>query len=214
MKLYYNPLSTYAQKAMIAFNEKGVGYEPNLVDLMSPEGRAAYEKINPLGKVPFLKPSEDWQVPESTSIIEYLEDKFPNTRRLIPADREAARQVRFMDRMSDLYYNDQVGELLFQHLGFRAKDEDKAARARKHIAMTYGYWDKRLASQAWMCGDAFTMADCAAIPPLFYAQVAAPFDAFPNVVAYWKRAQERPSYVKVKAEFEPIWKGMMAQRAA
>ena len=214
MKLYYNPLSTYAQKAMIAFNEKGVGYEPNLVDLMSPEGRAAYEKINPLGKVPFLKPSEDWQVPESTSIIEYLEDKFPNTRRLIPADREAARQVRFMDRMSDLYYNDQVGELLFQHLGFRAKDEDKAARARKHIAMTYGYWDKRLASQAWMCGDAFTMADCAAIPPLFYAQVAAPFDAFPNVVAYWKRAQERPSYAKVRAEFEPIWKGMLAQRAA
>ncbi len=214
MKLYYNPLSTYSQKAMIAFNEKGVAYESNLVDLMSPEGRAAFEKISPLGKVPFLKPSEDWQVPESTSIIEYLEDKFTSGTRLIPADREAARQVRFMDRMSDLYYNEPVVELLMQHIGFRPKDEDKAARARKHIAMTYSHWDKRLASQAWMCGADFTMADCAAIPPMFYAQVAAPFEAFPNVVAYWKRAQDWPSYAKVKAEFEPIWNGMLAQRAA
>ncbi len=181
---------------------------------MSPEGRAAFEQINPFGKVPFLKPSEDWQVPESTSIIEYLEDKFPDAPRLIPLEREAARQVRFLDRMSDLYYIDPVAELLFQHIGFRPVDEDKAARARKYIAMSYGFWDKRLASQSWMCGESFTMADCAAIPAMFYAQIAAPFETFANVVAYWKRAQARPSYAKVKAEFEPIWNGLMAQRAA
>jgi glutathione S-transferase len=214
MKLYYNPLSTYSQKVMIAFNEKGLTYDPNFVNLMSPEGRAAYEKINPLGKVPFLKPSEDWQVPESTSIIEYLEDKFPNTQRLIPASGDAARQVRFMDRMSDLYLDEPVVELLFQQLGFRAKDEERAARSRKYAGITYSHWDKRLASQPWLCGSDFTMADCAAIPPLFYAQMAAPFDAYPNVVAYWKRAQARPSYAKVKAEFEPIWNGLMASRAA
>src|SRR5262245_3616070 len=111
MKLYYNPLSTYSQKVMIAFNEKGIAYTPEFVDLGSPEARAAFGKISPLGKVPFLKPSEDWQVPESTSIIEYLEDKFPDRRRLIPhGGGDAARQVRFMDRMSDLYYNDPVTE--------------------------------------------------------------------------------------------------------
>jgi glutathione S-transferase len=215
MKLYYNPLSTYSQKVMIAFNEKGISYEPQLVDLMSAEGRAAYEKINPLGKVPFLKPSEDWQVPESTSIIEYLEDKFPSTPRLIPAaGGDAARQVRFMDRMADLYLNDPIVELLFQKLGLRAQDADKAARARKHVSMSFEHYNKRLAKQSWLCGDAFTMADCATIPPLYYAQTAMPFDAFANVVAYWQRAQQRPSYVKVRAEFEPIWKGMMSQRSA
>jgi glutathione S-transferase len=36
MKLYYNPLSTYSQKVMIAFNEKGLAYEPEIVNLMSP----------------------------------------------------------------------------------------------------------------------------------------------------------------------------------
>ena len=47
MKLYYFPLSTYCQKAMIAFEEKGVSYEPELVELMNPEARAAYEEIYP-----------------------------------------------------------------------------------------------------------------------------------------------------------------------
>ena len=215
MKLYYHPLSTYSQKVMIAFNEKGLSYEPCLVTLMTPEGRTAYEQVNPLGKIPFLKPSEDWQVPESTSIVEYLEDKFPNTPRLIPAaGGDAARQVRFLDRMADFYYNEPVVELLFQQRGFRAKDEDKAARARKYIALTYPHWDKRLASQPWMCGERFSLADCSAIPAMFYAQMVAPFDAFPNVVAYWRRAQQRPSYAKVKAEFDPIWSGMMAKNAA
>ena len=215
MKLYYNPLSTYSQKVMIAFNEKGIDYTPEIVDLMSPEGRASYEQINALGKVPFLQPSDDHVVPESTIIIEFLEDTFPATTRLIPpAGGEAARQVRFMDRMMDLYLDEPVIELLFQQLGFRAKDEDKAARARKYALSSYTHLDQRLATGPWICGADFSMADCAAIPPLFYAQMALPFDAYPQLVAYWHRAQQRPSYAKVKATFEPIWNGMMAQARA
>jgi glutathione S-transferase len=215
MKLYYNPLSTYCQKVMIAFNEKGIAYESELVNLMTPDGRAAFERVYPLGKVPFLKPSDDWQVPESTSIIEYLEDKFPGTPRLIPAaGGDAARQTRFMDRMADLYLNDPVAELLFQKFGFRAQDEEKAARARKVVSVSFGHYDQRLTKQPWVCGENFTMADCATIPSLFYAQVVMPFDSFPGVTAYWKRAQQRPSYAKVKAEFEPIWNGMLTQRSA
>lgn len=209
MKLYYSPLSTYSQKAMIAFNEKGIAYEPQLVDLFSPDGRAAYEEINPLGKVPYFKPSDDWDVPESTSIIEYLEDQFRDAPRLIPSDGEAARQVRFVDRMADLYLNDPIVELLFQKIGFRAKDEAKAAKMHKYATLSYEHCDRRLANQPWMCGEAFSMADCATIPPLFYAQTALPFDAYPNLVAYWQRAQQRPSYAKVRAEFEPIWRGLM-----
>ncbi len=215
MKLYYNPLSTYCQKVMIAFNEKGIAYEPKIVDLMSAEGRASYEEINPFGKVPYFEPSEDWHVPESTSIIEYLEDKFPNTPRLIPVGGgDAARIVRFLDRMSDLYLNEPIVELQFQKSGFRSQDDAKAARARKYVGISYGYYDKRLAKQPWMCGESFTMADCAAIPALFYAQAVMPFDAHSNIAAYWQRALKRPSYMKVKSEFEPIWQGLISQRSA
>lgn len=210
MKLYYSPLSTYSQKAMIAFNEKGIAYEPQLVDLFTPEGREAFVQISPLGKVPFFKPSEDWSVPESTSIIEYLEDKFPDTPRLIPpAGGDAARLVRFYDRMADLYINEPITELLFQKIGFRPKDEAKEAKMRKLATLSFENCDQLLADRTWLAGDSFSMADCATIPPLFYARVALPFDGYPNLAAYWERAQQRPSYAKVKAEFEPIWNGMM-----
>ncbi len=213
MKLYYSPLSTFSHKAMLAFHEKGIAFTPELVDLASQDARAAYAKINPTGKVPFLLVNNGWQVPESTSIIEYLEEEFPNTPRLIPtAGAGAARQVRFMDRMADLYFNEPVLELLFQHMGFRAQDAARAERARNYVQMAYGFWNQRLATQPWLCGSQFTMADCAAIPALFYAQVVAPFTAHANVVAYWKRAQERPSYVRIRAEFEPIWNARVAQQ--
>jgi glutathione S-transferase len=215
MKLYYHPISTYSQKVMIAFNEKGIPYEGQFVDVMSPEGRAAYEKAYPIAKVPFLKPGDDYQVPESTSIIEYLEDKFPATPHLIPAaGGDAARHVRFIDRQADLYLNDPVVELLRQKFGLAPQDSERAARARRYLSYTYQYFDRRVAKQTWLCGETFTMADCAAIPPLYFAREVMAFDAYPNIVAYWQRSLKRPSYVKVKAEFEPIWKSMVTQRSA
>jgi len=214
MKLYYFPLSTYSQKAMIAFNEKGISYEPIVVQLLEPAERAEFEKIYPIGKVPFLQ-ANDRPVPESTSIIEYLEDEFPGTPRMIPAGNgDAPRQVRFMDRMTDLYFTEPLSELISQQLGLRPKDDDKAVRARKYIALTYAHWDQRLATRKWLCGDDFSMADCAAIPGLFYAQSMLPFAAHPHIVAYWQRAQQRPSYAKVRAEFEPMWNAMIAQDRA
>jgi len=214
MKLYYFPLSTYSQKAMIAFNEKGISYEPIVVQLLEPAERAEFEKIYPIGKVPFLQ-ANDRPVPESTSIIEYLEDEFPGTPRMIPTGNgDAPRQVRFMDRMTDLYFTEPLSELVSQQLGLRPKDDDKAARARKYIALTYAHWDQRLATRKWLCGDDFSMADCAAIPGLFYAQSMLPFAAHPHIVAYWQRAQQRPSYAKVRAEFEPMWNAMIAQDRA
>lgn len=213
MKLYYNPLSTYSQKAMLALYEKRIDYTPEFVDLASTDARAAYRKVNPVGKVPFLVAADNWQVPESTSIIEYLEEEFPDTPPLIPpTGRGTARQVRFMDRIADLYFNEPITELLFQQIGFRQQDAERAERARQYVEMTYSHWNKRLAAQPWLCGTSFTMADCAALPPMFYAQTVAPFAGHANLAAYWQRAQQRPSYARVRAEFEPIWQKMMSQR--
>ena len=50
MKLYYNPISTYSQKTLLAFYEKGLEFEPTIVALMDPEAREAYREVYPLGE--------------------------------------------------------------------------------------------------------------------------------------------------------------------
>jgi glutathione S-transferase len=212
MKLFYNPLSSYSQKALIALYEKEVAFEPVLVNLMTQEGRDDYEKVYPIGKVPLLKPTDDHMIPESTIIIEYLEGIETTGTRLIPEGVDAARRVRFMDRMCDLYLNDPTITLLFAKFGFRKYSEDDLATARKHLRISFEGLDKRLAGQDWLCGE-FSMADCAAIPPLFYCQAAASFADYPNLVRYFERARQRPSYARVMAEFVPIWEGMLAKGA-
>jgi glutathione S-transferase len=217
MKLYHHPVSSYSQKALMAFYEKGIEFEPALVNLMTAEGRAEYAKVNPLEKIPFLKDeARDWAVPESTIIIEYLEDTFPDQgTRLIPTDKTLARQTRFLDRMFDLYLNDQVQKILFDSLKpEEKKDPVGVATAKKRLRAFYALMDKDMSKRTWAIGDDFSMADCAAASPLFYAKNVFPYDDHPNIRAYAKRLHERPSYKRILDQALPILEKMRAQTSS
>ena len=68
-------------------------------------------------------------------------------------------------------------------------------------------FDREMASSTWAMGEAFTMADCAAAPALFYADKVAAFAGkYPAVAAYLSRLKERPSYARVLKEAEPYLK--------
>ncbi len=209
MKLYYNPLSTFSQKALIALYEKGVDFEREVVWLNDPESRAAFVQLYPIGKVPFMVGLEGRKVPESTIIIEYLENHFPQGMRLIPDDAHEARQARFYDRMADLYVNEQALKLFFDQIKLRAYMPEDLERARQFLDISYEAFDNKLATGPWVCGKNFTMADCALIPSLFYLERLLPFAERKNLTAYWERAKERPSYRKVMQEFVPVFEGML-----
>jgi glutathione S-transferase len=201
MKLYYHPISTYSQKVLIAFAEKGLSFTPEIVDIMG--GRAEYKKVNPNGKVPLLVLDDGWRVPESTIIIEYLEGHFPKSgTRLIPEDVDLARRARFMDRMSDLYLNETMTTILFDGMKPQEEREPKrVAAAKERLDINYPLIDSRLEKDKgqWLVGDQFTMADCSLAPCLFYLRQVYPFTQYKNIEAYWNRVSERPT---VKARFD------------
>ncbi len=204
MKLYYFPLSTYAQKVLIALYEKNIEFASELVDLRDDQQRAEYRKLYPLGKVPLLVLNDGHMIPESTIIIEYLDNLDPDVRRLIPEDAVRGRQTRFHDRMYDLYLNESVANLIFEGWKPEAKRNQKLIdNANFRIGVMYDYMSKQLADRTWTMGDQFTLADCAAAPPLFYANDVAPFDAHPNIGTYWQRLSMRPSVQKVLKEIKP-----------
>ncbi len=61
-----------------------------------------------------------------------------------------------------------------------------------------------MAAKTWAMGEDFTMADCAAAPALYYANLVVPFtDTHKSVAAYLDRLMNRPSFARVVREAEP-----------
>ena len=68
----------------------------------------------------------------------------------------------------------------------------------------YAWLDARMAGGQWACGDAFTLADCAAAPALFYADWTHQIpDSHGNLHAYRQRLLARPSFARAVDEARP-----------
>ena len=92
MKFYYHPISSYCQKVLVAMYEKSIEFEPHTVALMDPEKRAEFRDVYPMGKVPLLVIDDDYFIPESSIIIEYL-DEIAEPK-LIFGDADKRRKIR------------------------------------------------------------------------------------------------------------------------
>ena len=203
MKFYYHPISSYCQKVMVALYEKGLEFEPELVALMNPEARRKYREIYPMGKVPALVLDDGHLIPESSIIIEYLDSL--GEPKLIFGDEE-------QHRMYDLYLNESVSTLVFQEMKPESeRDQERIDTARFRIETMYGFMEEEFAKQPFSNGETFSMADCAAVPGLFYAQLKAPFNEHQNISGYWDRLASRPSVRRVMEEAEPHVKGMFGE---
>jgi glutathione S-transferase len=108
-------------------------------------------------------------IPESTVIIEHLDTHYAGKTRFIPADPEAARQVRLKDRFYDLHLHQHMQKVVGDKLRPDGKkDPFGVEEARKRMNVSLGMIDAEMAGKTWAMGDDFTMADCAAGPPLFF----------------------------------------------
>ena len=209
LTLYFHPLSSFCHKALIALYENGTPFAPKLVNLQDEGERAAFRALWPVGKFPVLQDaSRDRIVPESSIIIEYLDQHYPGATKFIPADPEQARAVRFGDRFFDLHVHLHVQKIVGDRLRpANAKDPHGVEDARTRMAAALDIVEKEMAGRAWAAGDTFSMADCAAAPALFYADKVAPLAVKnPNLVAYLERLKQRPSYARTLAEAEPYFK--------
>jgi glutathione S-transferase len=204
--LHSHPLSSYVQKVLIALYEAEVPFEPAFLDLADPACRERFLALWPFGKMPVLEDrSRGCLVPESSVIIDYLASFYPGAAKLVPSDPDLAWRVRLMDRVFDLHVQTPLQAFVNHRLGRPGcTDENAPAVAKEQLMTAYDVIEARLGEQAWAVGDAFTMADCAAAPALFYADRVLPLKgAHPRTAAYLERLKERPSYARALREAQP-----------
>lgn len=206
LTLHFHPLSSFCHKTLIALYENGTPFTPKIVNLMDDGERTAFRKLWPVGKFPVLRDDARGEtVPESTVIIEYLDRHYPGKTRFIPQDTGQAHEARLRDRLFDLYLHLPMQKIIGDRLRpADKKDAHGVEEARATADITLGMIEPVMASRNWAAGDAFTIADCAAGPPLFYLDKIAPLaPRYPNVAAYFERLKQRPSYVRTLQEAEP-----------
>jgi glutathione S-transferase len=209
LKLYFHPLSSFCHKALIALYENGTPFSPQIVNLMDAGEREALVRLWPIGKFPVLRDeARGVTIPESSIIIEYLDRHFSGSTRFIPADAALAHEVRLRDRIFDLYVNMPMQKIVTDKLRPEGKNDAFGVEAeRNRLRTALDIIDADMAGKDWAIGDAFTMADCAAAPALYYADKIMPFrESHPRAADYFDRLMARPSVARVYAEAEPYLK--------
>ena len=209
LMLHFHPLSLFCHKVLIALYENATPFTPKLVNLQDEGERAALRALWPVGKFPVLQdPARGETVPESSIIIEYLDQHYPGKTRFVPAGGEQARATRMSDRFFDLHIHQHMQKIVGDRLRpADRKDPHGVEDARTRMATAPGMAEQDMASRTWAAGQAFTLADCAAAPALFYVDKVAPFaGTYPNLIAYLDRLKQRPSYARVLKEAEPYFK--------
>lgn len=206
LKLYFHPLASFCWKVLIPLYENGTPFEPVVVDFGDPTSSAAFRTVWPMGKMPVLRDDlRGRTVAESTIVIEYLDAHFPGKVRFFSDDPDGAWRIRMWDRVFDHYVELPMQKIVLD--GFRPEGSNDAfgvEQAKAQLREIYPMIERELGEGPWMVGDAFSLADCAAAPALFYANIVAPFaEENERLKAYLERLMARPSFARVLREAEP-----------
>lgn len=196
MRFFGHPFSSYCWKVLIALEENATPFDWAMVE--EPGNNAELALLWPMGKFPVIVDG-DTVIGESSAIIEYLHAFHPGPVRLIPDDPRAAVQARMMDRIFDNYVMNQMQVSVADKLRPEGQgDAFGVARSREALHAAYRWLNQLLPDTEWAVGDAFTIADCAAAPALFYADWVEPIaQALTRLRAYRARLLARPSVVRV-----------------
>ena len=203
-RLYAHPFSSYSQKVLIALYENATPFEWRMLDAPDSPTTLELARLWPIRRFPVLV-DDSRTVTEATSIIEYLDLKYPGPVRLIPQDPFAALEVRMLDRFFDNYISTPQQKIVFDALRHEAdRDGPGVADARAMLDTAYAWLDERMDGRTWAASESFSLADCGAAPFLFYADWTHPIDPrHRHVHAYRQRLLSQPSFARAVDEARP-----------
>lgn len=207
IKLYEHPLSAYAMKAKIGLLEKGIDFEAVVpAGMMDGRKETGFLDASPRGEIPALVDGEV-TVFDSTIILEYLEDKWPNPALLPRAPAERARVRMIEDVMDSLYEanNWGLGEVLRFKRATGPLADQMVAKAHANLTQLQSWLDKQLGDRPWFNGDTFGWGDVACAPYVARSSAAGHPPPAGSALAGWlDRVAARPSVAKVVEQMKQV----------
>jgi glutathione S-transferase/RNA polymerase-associated protein len=195
LTVYEHPLSPYAQKVKLSLYEKGIPFAAVTPNIFQPEGETEFLGSSPRLEVPSLVDGET-SVFDSTIILEYIEDKWPEPAMLPATPAERAR-VRMLEELCDTYVEAISWAIAEIRVFGRAKGdlaERLLARAARQIGGVHAWLERQLGGRPFFNGDAFGWGDLSVWPYVAgYAGMGHPVPAGTRLSSWFERANERDS---------------------
>lgn len=199
LELFEHPLSPYARKVKIVLEHAGIPYRRTFVNPMDPASDALrrFLAASPRREVPCLVDDDGTAVFDSTVMLEYLEEKWPE-RSALPAGAAERARVRMLEELCDTELeavNWGLMELRFFRRAEGAEADAILATARTQLDRLWARLDRELDGRPWMNGERFGRGDAAVYPHVTgSAFFGAPLDAkFARLTAWAARCAETPA---------------------
>jgi len=187
LKLYGYFRSSASYRVRIALALKGLDYEQASIHLA--KGRQytpEFSQISPQNLVPVLE-HDGRRLYQSLAIIEYLDEKFPQTA-FLPKDAPGRNRARSLALISacEIHPLNNTRVLAYLTDTLKLTDEQKNAWYRHWVTVGFTALEKRLATEKetgrFCHGDAPGFADIVLVPQVANAnRFTVDLDAFPTI---------------------------------
>jgi glutathione S-transferase len=190
MKLYFAPGACSLSPHIVA---QELGIPLTLVKVDTSTKKLAdggdFWAINPKGYVPALQLDDGEVLTEGPAIVQYLADRKPEAKLVPPAG--TLERYRVQEMLG--YINSELHKT-YSPL-FRPTTSPELRKDREdYLRKRYALLEQRLATQAYLFGDQFTVADAYLFTVTNWAKfVKLDLSEFPNLLAFQARVAARPA---------------------
>jgi glutathione S-transferase len=197
MKLYYSP-GACSLHPQIALREAGLPFDLVRVDMRAHRMAGSgddYYAVNPKGYVPTLELDDGTRLTEGAVIDQYIADQKPDARLIPrPGTLERYRAQEWLNFIATEVHKQ------FSPIFSPATPDAIKEQQRQKIAGRFDLIEKTLATQPYLLGDTFSIADAYLYNVLRWTEYTGiDRSKWPALVRFFERVQERPS---VKAALE------------
>lgn len=166
LALYGHKFSSYTWKALIPLYANETEFEFRDFPMGDPEREPPLMKLHPGARFPILFDG-DRTIIEATSIVEYLALHHPGPAPLLPDDRDAALEMRMLDRVFDNYVMGSAQKVVNAFLrDAESPDPVELEAGRAGLLRAYAWLENWLGENA--LPPHVSLVTCAAAPALFY----------------------------------------------
>jgi GST-like protein len=190
--------TTNPQKVRLALEELELPYTLTVIDLFKRENTTeSYKALSPRGKVPVLRIDDAIVLWESGAALTWLGQ---NHAALWPKTSASQAQALNLLYLESAAFQDLAGAHFFNRVVLpkigKPGDEQRVQKAAKKLSPLLTILAQQLGDKPYLF-DTLTVVDCAYAPWLPVLDL----EAFPTLMAWRKRLQERPAWKRCQFSY-------------